>query len=61
VVERGLNDRRGDRPSERVGVLRVGLRVAIRTSTVPKEWCGRTLHQIWVGSTIEPVSTRNRT
>ncbi len=27
----------------------------IRTSTVPKRWCGRTLHQSWVDSTTEPV------
>ena len=26
----------------------------IRTSTVPKWWWGRTLHQSWVDSTIEP-------
>ena len=25
----------------------------IRTSTVPKWWCGRTLHQSWVDSTTE--------
>ncbi len=33
----------------------------MRSSTVPNEWCGRMLHQIWVCSTIEPVCTRKST
>jgi hypothetical protein len=33
----------------------------IRSSTVPNVWCGLTLHQIWVCSTIEPVRTRKST
>ncbi len=33
----------------------------IRTSTVPKVWWGRTLHQIWVLSTIEPVLSSSST
>ncbi len=28
----------------------------IRSSTVPKRWCGRTLHQSWVASTIDSVA-----
>ena len=30
----------------------------IRTSTVPKLWCGRTLHHSWVDSTTEPGRSR---
>ncbi len=33
----------------------------MRTSTVPKRWCGRTLHQIWVLSTMERVRWRRST
>ena len=33
----------------------------IRTSTVPNERCGRTLHQIWVVSMIELVRYRKST
>ena len=33
----------------------------MRTSTVPKLWCGRTDHQSWVNSTIEPVRTSRST
>ena len=33
----------------------------IRTSTVPKLWCGRTLHQICVLSTIDPVRSSSST
>ena len=33
----------------------------IRTSTVPKEWCGRTLHHSWVCSTIDLVRTSRST
>ena len=33
----------------------------MRTSTVPNEWCGRTDHQSWVNSTIEPVRTSRST
>ena len=33
----------------------------MRTSTVPKEWCGRTLHHSWVCSTIELVRTSRST
>ena len=33
----------------------------IRTSTVPKVWWGRTLHQSWVDSTAVPVRSRMRT
>ena len=33
----------------------------MRSSTVPNEWCGRTLHQIWVCSTIELVAIRKST
>jgi len=32
-----------------------GLTEQIRTSTVPKAWWGRTLHQSWVDSTTVPV------
>jgi hypothetical protein len=61
VVERGLRDRRGDQPGERVGLVGAGRASQMRTSTVPNAWWGRTLHQIWVGSTIEPVSARKLT
>ncbi len=33
----------------------------MRTSTVPKLWCGRTLHQICVLSTIDPVRSSSST
>jgi hypothetical protein len=33
----------------------------MRTSMVPKLWCGRTLHQIWVLSTTDPVSSSSCT
>ena len=33
----------------------------MRTSTVPKEWCGRTLHHSWVCSTMELVRTSRST
>ena len=33
----------------------------MRTSTVPKSWCGRTDHHSWVNSTIEPVRTSRST
>ena len=33
----------------------------MRTSTVPKAWWGRTLHQSCVASTIESVSCSRRT
>ena len=33
----------------------------MRTSTVPKLWCGRTDHQSWVNSMIEPVRTSSST
>src|SRR3954471_20830913 len=33
----------------------------IRTSTVPKEWCGRMLHHSCVDSTTDPVRTRKST
>ena len=33
----------------------------MRTSMVPNAWCGRTLHQIWVLSTIEPVRASSST
>ena len=33
----------------------------IRSSTVPKVWCGRTLHHSWVDSTTELVATSRST
>ena len=33
----------------------------MRTSTVPKSWCGRTDHHSCVNSTIEPVRTSRST
>ena len=33
----------------------------ILTSTVPYAWCGRTLHQIWVLSWMDPEASSRRT
>ena len=41
--------------------MRAALEEQMRTSTVPKEWCGRTLHQSCVCSTIECVRTSRST
>ena len=43
-----------DRPSASAAVACAS---QMRTSTVPKEKCGRTDHHTWVSSTIEPVRT----
>ena len=46
------------RPSDSAAVICAS---QIRTSTVPKAWCGRTDHQSCVNSTIEPVRTSRST
>ena len=52
-IERGLGDACHEQAGQR-GLALVTRASQIRTSTVPNEWCGRTLHQICVCSTIEP-------
>jgi hypothetical protein len=49
------------RPSSAVESAALVCASQIRSSTVPNEWWGRTLHQIWVCSTIELVAIRKFT